>query len=53
MLDFPLMQRVKLPVVDRIHLQSNKFATGAENEADGDSKLNDSPDNTNAYVFNI
>ena len=36
---------VKLPIVDRIHSQSNKFAMGdgAENEAMGDSKLNDSP----------
>ena len=35
MLDFPLMLRVKLPVVDGIQPQS-KFATG-------DSKRNDSP----------
>jgi len=41
MLDFPLMLRVKLSVVDRIQPQSNKFAT--ENEATGDLKLNDSP----------
>jgi len=34
------MQQVKLPVVDRIQPQSNKFATGVENEATGDSKLN-------------
>ena len=27
MLDFPLIVWVKLPVVDRIHSQSNKFAT--------------------------
>jgi len=33
---------VKLPV-DRIQPQSNKFATGVENEAAGDAKLNDSP----------
>ena len=44
MLDFPLMLRVKLPVVDRIHPQSNKFAMGVENKATGDSKLNDSPE---------
>jgi len=44
MLDFPLMLlRMKLPVVDRIQPQSNKFAMGVENEATGDSKLNDSP----------
>ena len=44
MLDFPLMLRVKLPVVDRIHPQINKFARCVENEATGNSKLNDSPD---------
>ena len=37
------MLQVKLPVVDRIHPQSNKFATGVENKATGDSKHNDSP----------
>ena len=37
------MLRVKLPVVDRIQPQSNKFAVGEENKAIGDSKLNDSP----------
>ena len=43
MVDFPLMLWVKLPVVDRIQPQSNKFATGVElNKATGDSKLNDS-----------
>ena len=41
MLHFPLMLWVKLPVVDRIHLQSNKFATSVENKATGDAKLND------------
>jgi len=44
MLDLSVMQRVKLPVVDRIQPQSNKFGTGVENEATGDSKLNDSPE---------
>ena len=43
MLDFPLLLQLKLPDVDRIQPQSNKFATGAENKATGDSKLNDSP----------
>jgi len=43
MLDFRLMLRVKLPVVERIHPQRHKFATGVENKATGDSKLNDSP----------
>jgi len=42
MLDFPLMQQVKLLVVDRIQPQSNKFATGVENETTRDSKLNGS-----------
>jgi len=32
-----------LPVVDGIQPQSNKFATGVENEVTGDSKRNDSP----------
>ena len=41
MLDFPLMLLVKLPVVDRIYPQSNTFATGLENKATHDSKLND------------
>ena len=35
---------VKLPFVDIIHPQSNKFATAVENKGTGDSKLNDSPD---------
>ena len=30
-LDFSLRQRVKLPVVNRIHPQRNTFATGVEN----------------------
>jgi len=38
------MLRVKLPVVDRIQPQSNKFAMHVENEATGDSKLNNSPE---------
>lgn len=43
MLPFPLMLRVNLLVVGRIQRQSNKFATGVEKEATGESKLNDSP----------
>ena len=39
MLDFPLMLWVKLPVVDRIQLQSNQFVTGVENKATGVLKL--------------
>ena len=38
------MLRVKLPVVDRIHPQSNKFGMGVENKPTGDWKLNDSPE---------
>ena len=30
---------VKLPFVDRIQLQSNKFVTGVETKATGDSEL--------------
>ena len=46
MFDLPLVLRVKLPVVDRIHTQSNKFVNtgvGVRNKATGDSKHNDSP----------
>ena len=35
---------MKLPVVDRIHPQSNTFAMGVKNKATGDYKLSDSPD---------
>ena len=34
---------MKLPVVDRIQLQSNQFVTGVENKATGVLKLSDSP----------
>ena len=44
MLEFPLMLWVKWLVVDRIHPQSNKFATGAENKITCDLKRNDSPE---------
>ena len=37
MLDFPLMLQMKLPVVDRIYPQSEKFAMGVENKGTGDS----------------
>ena len=43
MIDFPLMLQVEFPVVDRIQPQSNKFATGVENNTTGDPKFNDSP----------
>ena len=42
MLEFYLILWVKLPVVKRIHSQSNKFFMGVENKATSDSKLNDS-----------
>ena len=43
--DFPLMLPAKLPVVDKIHPQSNKFAACVENKAtSSDSKLNNSLD---------
>ena len=41
---------VKQPVIDGIHLQSYKFATGVEHHATGDSKLNDNPGTT--YLLN-
>ena len=50
MLDFTLMLQVKLPVVQGIHPQTNKFAMGVENEATGDSKLNNSPDTVTDVV---
>ena len=42
MLHFPLIVWVKLPVVDRIYSQSNKFTMGVENKATGHSNVNDS-----------
>lgn len=38
MLDFPLMFWVKIPFVNRIHPDSNKFGTGVEIKAADDSK---------------
>jgi len=35
---------VKLAVVERIQLQTKRFAMGVDNEATGDSKLDDNPD---------
>ena len=43
MLDFPLMLRVRLSDVYRIHPQSKTSAMGVENKATGESKVNDSP----------
>jgi len=37
------MLPVKLPDVDRIQPQSNKFVTDVANKVTGDSKLNDNP----------
>jgi len=43
MLDFPLIRWVKIPVVYKIHPQSNQLVMGVENNATSDSKLADSP----------
>lgn len=43
--DFPLIPWVNLSVVERIHAQISKFATGVENEATGDSELNEGHQN--------
>ena len=40
--NFPLMLRVKLPVVNIIYSLSSKFVTGVKKKATGDSKLNES-----------
>ena len=37
------VDQITVPFIDRIHPKSNKFATGVENKATGDSKLHDSP----------
>ena len=49
MLDWPLILWVKLPVVDRIHPQSNKIVMAIKNRATGTSKLNDHPE----YYSNV
>ena len=46
MLDFPLMLRMSLPVVNRVQPQSNKVVMGLENKATGNSKLKEGPVNT-------
>jgi len=43
MLDFSLMLGVQLPVVDRIHPKSDKFAMPVDNKGAGYSTLNYSP----------
>ena len=43
------MLLVKLPVVNTIQAQGNKFAMGVENEATGDSKLMTAPQIINNY----
>ena len=53
MIDFSLMLSVKLPVVDRIQPQSDKFAMGEDNKATGVSKLNDSPGIMNSCLYQI
>lgn len=50
MLDFLLMLQVKLPFVNKIQLQSDKFPTSVENKATGDIKINDSPDKRNGLT---
>ena len=47
------MLQVKLPLVDRIYPQNNKSTAGGENEATGDTKLNDSPEGHIALCHNI
>ena len=52
MFDGPLMFPLNSPVVDTIHSQSNKFATGVKTKATGELKLNESPgtvSNTRVY----
>ena len=46
---FSLDAMGELRVVERIHPQSDKFATGVGNKATGDSKVNDSPETSKAY----
>ena len=46
---FSLDAMGELPVVERIHPQSDKFATGVGNKATGDSKVNDSPETSKVY----
>ena len=44
------MLQVKLPFVNKIQLQSDKFPTSVENKATGDIKINDSPDKRNGLT---
>jgi len=44
------MSEIKLSVVEIIHPQSNKFATGVESKGTGDLKLNDSPESCLNYI---
>ena len=43
MLDWPWMLWVKLPVVDKIHLKTNKLVVAEKSKARGDLKVNNSP----------
>ena len=53
MFDGQLMLRVNWPVVDTIHPQSNKFATGVNIKATGEYKLNYSPEGGKGKLPNI
>jgi len=44
---------VQLPVVDRIQPQGKKFATGVENKATADSKLNDNYEQLKAMLTKL
>jgi len=54
MFDGPLMLRVILAIVDTIHSKGNKFVTGVNIKATGDSVLDDSPNakcTVNTVIF--
>ena len=51
MLNFPLILQVKLPAVDRIHLQISKCFTDMENKAKYDSKLNESSEDPHSTML--
>ena len=46
---FSLDAMGELPVVERIHPQSDKFATDVGNKATGDSELTDHPKTSKVY----
>jgi len=43
------MLRLKLPFVDTIHPQSNKFVTDVKIKTTGESKLNESPEHVGCF----